>query len=112
MPAVRMTQRGKYKKENAKRYLAYKDQVGWMAKAAGVKILNGDIAIDIKIYLNTHVLDGDWDNYSKSICDALNGIAYIDDRQIMEGHCRKVLGVSKKEERVEIELREIRPGLW
>ena len=28
---------------------------------------------------------GDWDNYAKQVCDALNGIAWNDDRQVKRG---------------------------
>jgi Holliday junction resolvase RusA-like endonuclease len=31
----------------------------------------------------------DWDNFGK-VCDALNGIVWVDDKQIVEGHVRKV----------------------
>ncbi len=31
----------------------------------------------------------DWDNIGKIICDALNGIAYRDDAQIVDGRTRK-----------------------
>lgn len=34
----------------------------------------------------------DWDNIGKIICDALNGIAYGDDSQIVEAVCRKYYG--------------------
>jgi Holliday junction resolvase RusA-like endonuclease len=35
------------------------------------------------------VLRGDLDNYVKAISDALNGVAYIDDKQIWQLHARK-----------------------
>jgi Holliday junction resolvase RusA-like endonuclease len=31
----------------------------------------------------------DWDNVAKSICDAMNGIIYVDDTQIIEAHVTK-----------------------
>ena len=101
VPAVRMTQRGKYVKKNAQRYLEYKTIVGWIARKAGVKCLKGKVGVDITIYL-AGGLDGDWDNYGKSITDALNKIAYKDDRQISDGRVVKVLGVTKSEERAEV----------
>lgn len=107
VPAVRMTQKGKYKNSSAQRYLDYKQHVGWSAKVAGVKLITRDVAIDIMIYLRCGPLEGDWDNYAKSICDGLNGIGYIDDRQIVDGRCRKVFGVKASEERVEVEIRGI-----
>ena len=32
----------------------------------------------------------DWDNISKNICDALNGIAYMDDKAIVKGRVEKI----------------------
>ena len=32
----------------------------------------------------------DWDNISKNICDALNGIAYYDDKAIVDGEVHKL----------------------
>lgn len=43
----------------------------------------------------------DYDNLSKSVTDALNGVIYHDDAQIVDMHCRKLYGL---EPRVEITL--------
>jgi len=32
----------------------------------------------------------DWDNYGKAVCDALNGVAYHDDAQIVHGTVTKI----------------------
>lgn len=32
----------------------------------------------------------DWDNISKNICDALNGVAYMDDKNIAKGSVEKI----------------------
>jgi Holliday junction resolvase RusA-like endonuclease len=32
----------------------------------------------------------DWDNVSKTICDAMNGIVYLDDAQVVNAHVTKV----------------------
>ncbi len=106
VPAVRMTKKSKFVNKQAKKYLQYKEHVGWTAKKAGVRLLDGKVCIEIVIYLcgGTH---GDWDNYAKSICDGLNGIAYNDDRQVMEGRVKKVLGVEKTEERAEVKIWEV-----
>lgn len=37
----------------------------------------------------------DWDNISKNICDALNGIAYPDDKAIVDGRVRKYYAESE-----------------
>ena len=39
------------------------------------------------------VVDGDWDNFAKGACDAINGIAYGDDIQIVDAHVTKRYGV-------------------
>ena len=46
---------------------------------------------------------GDWDNHAKAICDALNGICYLDDRQITEAH----VSLHKGEPHIVIELEEV-----
>lgn len=104
VPAVRMTQRGTWKPQ-ATRYLQYKAAVGWAAKAAGVIRLECPVAIDIQVYIFGGVV-GDWDNYSKSICDGLNGVAYIDDKQIVDGRCRKMVARTRGDERAVVEIRE------
>lgn len=34
----------------------------------------------------------DWDNLAKGVCDALTGIAWYDDDQILDGRCSKRFG--------------------
>lgn len=41
---------------------------------------------------------GDWDNYGKAACDALNGIVYYDDGQIVDGRARKIYGADPRVE--------------
>lgn len=105
VPAARMTTRGKFKSRQAQRYLAYKRAVGWTAKAAGVKPVMGPLTVEIEVYLHRGQ-DGDWDNYGKSICDGLNGVAYVDDSQIIDGRVRKLRARGRHEERAVIHLRE------
>lgn len=50
------------------------------SKVKREKALNGLIRPDVK---------PDWDNISKNICDALNGIAYPDDKAIVTGKVEK-----------------------
>ncbi len=45
----------------------------------------------------------DWDNIGKLVCDALNGIAYKDDKDVVEATVIKVYG---REARMEIYIRE------
>jgi len=60
----------------------FQDDVGWAAKVARVKPRNGKIAVTLHFY----GCKGDADNLAKSVLDALNGIAYRDDRQVVELH--------------------------
>lgn len=50
------------------------------SKTKREKALKGDIRPTVK---------PDWDNISKNICDALNGIAYTDDKAIVDGSVHK-----------------------
>lgn len=45
----------------------------------------------------------DWDNIGKLVCDALNGIAYKDDKDVVEATVKKEYG---REARTEIYIRE------
>lgn len=100
IPAVRMTQRSKYT-PRAQRYLKYKNQVAWKARASYKgKPTSGDVGINLNIYLHGGN-QGDVDNYFKSISDSLNKIVYVDDRQVKEMSARK-LDCEKGDERVEV----------
>ena len=66
----------------------YKADVGWLAKAAKCPLLEGDVSITIYLHQKMN-LDGtanknrqDLDNIFKTVFDALNGIAWNDDKQI------------------------------
>lgn len=110
VPYVRMTQRGKYVKKNAKRYLEYKQSIGWAYIAKKMPKLDGKIEIGITAYLYGKTTefgrDGDVDNYLKSAMDGLNGIAYKDDRQVVRAKAEK-LPCEKGKERLEIVLKPL-----
>ena len=66
----------------------YKNTVGWLAKGAGIRPHVGDVFLKILLHPKTKK-DGeasnvrvDLDNVLKVMCDALNGIAFADDKQI------------------------------
>jgi crossover junction endodeoxyribonuclease RusA len=105
VPAARMTKRGKFIKPQAQRYLAYKHEVGWRAKEAGVQLLEGIVAMDIAVYVCGH--SGDWDNYAKAICDALNGIAYADDNQVKHGRVDVIEVPTVSGQRAEVRIRQV-----
>jgi|SRR5699024_2562953 len=105
VPAVRMTQRSKFTKR-AKRYLAYKNKVGWVARQHfRGRPTDKPVKLSIAIYLSGGN-QGDIDNYYKTIADSLNEIIYEDDRQIKVMEAKKI-ECGKDEERVEIRVYEI-----
>jgi crossover junction endodeoxyribonuclease RusA len=81
----------------------YEELVGWKAKQVIQKPLKKNIAVYITIYASSKI-QGDLDNYAKSILDGMNGVAYIDDKQICSLSIQRI---SDKEERVEIEIEEM-----
>mgnify|MGYP000928121414 FL=1 len=79
---------------------AYKEQVAWIAKAAGVEKLDGDIAVTVRVYRPAK--RGDLDNSLKVSLDSLNGIAYTDDSQIVRIVAERY--DDKRNPRVEVEV--------
>lgn len=99
MGAVRMTTRGKYVKDNAKRYLDYKKVIYYEI----LKQLDGvynplDAAIEVtaifkmpipsswskiqKANAGLHTKKPDIDNLLKGLFDSLNGLLWVDDNRI------------------------------
>ena len=88
---------------------SYEDQIRFYAlKAMGdSKVIEGAVRVFVSIrmavpksYSNKRreaclsnvekpLKKPDWDNVAKSICDAMNGIIYVDDTQIVEAHITK-----------------------
>ncbi len=62
----------------------YKAQAGWLAKSQDVQLLDGDIAVTLKLYRPQK--KGDIDNRIKVLLDALQGVAFENDSQIVELH--------------------------
>lgn len=93
---------GNYRKHNDKRYTEYKEVLGYFALKAmnGREPIKGAIKMTVDIYKPkpkdvTSRNWGDLDNHVKAIMDALIGIAYDDDRQVVEITARKFFGQSK-----------------
>lgn len=64
------------------------------------------VKINVKIftkYKPTSLNSGDIDNHLKAILDAINGVCFADDRQIVEGH----VYLFKGEPHVEVTLEEL-----
>jgi crossover junction endodeoxyribonuclease RusA len=104
VPAVRMTQRSKFISKQAQRYLAYKDQIGWEAKAAGIRPTHSPYEVKANVYMDCTKRDMDVDNLAKAYLDGLNGIAWHDDRQVILLHIKKIYVT--EDERAEIEIIE------
>ena len=79
---------------------AYKEAAAWMAKAAGAEIIDGGVAVTMRVYRPAK--RGDTDNFLKVTLDSLNGIAYSDDSQIVEIHAYRY--DDKANPRVEVEV--------
>ena len=93
---------------NDPRYTNFKNVVGLHARAAmqGLAPLTGRIKITVKVFTKYEpesLKSGDWDNHGKAVSDALNGICFVDDRQVVEGH----VYLFKGEPHIEIELEAI-----
>lgn len=107
MPAVRMTQRSKFKNKQAQRYLAYKEQIGWEAKAAGVRLSHGPFQVSAKLFIDCSKPDMDVDNLGKAIMDGMNGIAWHDDRQVIRLEVEKEYVTKASDEKAVIEIKEV-----
>ena len=83
----------------------YERLVGWVAKSAGCRPVEGPVSVSLNVYARGKL---DADNIAKSILDGLNGIAYEDDDQVVELLVRKHRVKAAAEERVEIEIREFK----
>lgn len=62
----------------------------YLAHYGHLPLLEGPISIQIDYYMGTRI-GRDWDNLAKLTTDALNGIAYKDDKQIIHAQIRKYL---------------------
>ena len=96
VPFKRALANGK-RRFNDPRYSDFKDFVGLHAKVAmhGQAPFDGAIRIRVDVFTKyepTSLKAGDVDNHLKAAMDALNGICYRDDRQIVDGHIRLLRG--------------------
>jgi crossover junction endodeoxyribonuclease RusA len=80
----------------------YKEECGWKAVAQKVKPLEGELEISLVFYRPQK--RGDLDNSLKAFLDALNGIAYRDDAQIVKITAER--REDAKNPRVEVEIME------
>ena len=73
------------KQPRAERYRAYRLAVGLTAMQAGAEIIDGSVDVSIAIFDDQKRRRYDLDNVFKAVADALNGVCYVDDRQIVSG---------------------------
>lgn len=70
-------------------------RVAFIAKAAAIGgPLSGALHVELEFALGTR-RRVDWDNLSKLVCDACNGVLWADDAQIELALVRKRLGVGR-----------------
>lgn len=80
----RFTRQGIYVSAEAKHY---KQQAAQMARSEGVTVLDGAVILRLDVYAPRKA--GDLSNRIKVLEDALNGVAYHDDAQVVEIHARR-----------------------
>lgn len=84
---------------------AYKATVAHSMAAAGVRPTAALVQLKVHVYRPQRV--GDLDNTLKVLCDALNGHAWVDDRQVVEIHAYR--HDDRARPRVEVEVTEVQP---
>lgn len=112
------------KQRNADKLKAFTNEVHLAARKANVEKIDGFVAMEINFYFETpksymnkygvvtHKKGvtargfGDIDKLCRTILDALTGIAYDDDSQVVAIHCEKALAA---EDFVEIAIHQVRP---
>ena len=82
---------------------AYKEECGWKAKSQGARVQEGDLAVTMTLYRPRR--RGDIDGTMKASFDALNGIAWTDDSQVVELHVYR--RDDKQNPRVELEVEPV-----
>ncbi len=83
----------------------FKSDIAVLARQQGARILNGDLMITFRVFRPKKI--GDLDNRLKISQDALKGICFADDRQIIEIHAFRF--DDRANPRIEIDLKEITP---
>lgn len=78
-----------------KKIVEYKQLVASAAKAAmkDLEPMTGALKLSIKLYRKFKATSrrfGDFDNHAKAICDALNGVCFADDSQVVSCTVEKI----------------------
>jgi Holliday junction resolvase RusA-like endonuclease len=120
MGAVRMTQRGKFLKPNAQRYLNYKQAVGYQLRQQYPEPTEYAVAVKARFVLPMPKswskkkraemagaycpVKPDGDNLVKGLFDAANGIVWKDDNLVVRCEYEKIYGETG---RIELEVQEV-----
>ena len=85
---------------NAKDLKPWREKIAWVAKAARVPLLEGAVRLELRFVLvkpktvkrEYPTVAPDLDHYIRASFDALSGIAYKDDSQVVEVIASKLYG--------------------
>ena len=81
---------------------AFKERLQWMAAAKRVRMIEGAVELHFTWYCKKKCRGGDLDNRLKVILDALEGIVYKDDKQVVRIVAEKVMDAGRDGARVEV----------
>ena len=82
----------------------FKSEIAVLARQQGAEILDGDLAVTFRVFRPRK--SGDLDNRLKISQDALKGICFADDKQIIEIHAFRF--DDKSNPRIEIDLKTVK----
>lgn len=81
---AQITNRGNYTPDKAAEYEQLLARHALVAmRAAGLSVMTGPVEMAL-IFGLPAASRGDLDNYVKAVCDGLNGVVYVDDRQVQK----------------------------
>lgn len=84
---------------------ALKEQYQWEARSQWKgKPLKGELEVTVRLYFGI-ARKSDWDNFHKLWQDALNGVVWLDDSQIVVAHVYK--HYDKHKPRIDIAIRAV-----
>jgi crossover junction endodeoxyribonuclease RusA len=83
---------------------AYKEEVGWLLKLKIKEPLPGDVYVKVRIFRPRKI--GDLDNTLKVLLDALKGIVFFDDDQVVEIRANRFDDKTNPRAEVSVEVRQ------
>jgi Holliday junction resolvase RusA-like endonuclease len=101
----------------------YRQAIALAAKAAGARPNDDDVVLEVVAVFGrpkSHWLKGglspkaparppknDWDNIGKAVSDALNGVAYVDDEQVIDGRVVRRYAARSEPARTVVTIRRV-----